>query len=59
MGGGEPSPEAAHHRGLMPDGCVCEDVPVESIEDLEALAILIFTIDYLVRLLTVHAVPYR
>jgi hypothetical protein len=46
-------------EGGHESGCICEDMPLHSIEMIETAAIGLFTLDYLVRLLTVHAVPYK
>ena len=38
---------------------ICEPEPDKEIEIAEGFAMAVFTVDYLLRLLTVHAVPYR
>lgn len=61
-------PQEHHHRRLAPKKyppgvpyceSICELEPNKEIEIAEGFAMAAFTIDYLTRLATVHAVPYR
>jgi len=57
---GEHEHEQGGHEEYGP-GChpVCEPEPNHAVEMAEFFAMALFTIDYLIRLLCVHAVPYR